>query len=167
MLNRILLFLSILKFSHFIFAQSPYQPNYFGSPTQAPIVLVGNFGEIRPNHLHAGFDIKTGGREGLPIYAVADGYIARIKISPKGYGKALYINHPNGYTSVYAHLQSFNGVIGTTAKGIQYGLESFEIDTILKPNALPVKKGEQIALSGNTGGKNRGSYQSIFFWILS
>jgi murein DD-endopeptidase MepM/ murein hydrolase activator NlpD len=152
MLKRISFLLSIQLFSNFIFAQSPYQPNYFGSPTQAPILLVGNFGEIRPNHLHAGFDIKTGGREGLPIYAVADGYIARIKISPKGYGKALYINHPNGYTSVYAHLQGFIGIVGTTAKGIQYGLESFEIDTVLKPGALPVKKGEQIALSGNTGG---------------
>lgn len=138
-------------FNMLIFAQAPYPADYFCSPLKCDLTLVGNFGEIRPNHLHAGFDIKTNGKEGMPIYAVADGYVSRIKIGPKGYGKALYINHPNGYTSVYAHLQSFNGVIGAKAKNIQYSKESFEVDSVLNINELYVKKGDLIALSGNTG----------------
>ena len=70
--------------------------------------LSGNFGEIRPNHFHAGFDLKTNGKENIPVFAVAEGYISRIKISTGGYGKALYITHPNGFTSVYAHLNCFD-----------------------------------------------------------
>lgn len=151
-MQKRILFTSFLQlFSFLFFAQAPYPVNYFGSPVRSALTLVGNFGEIRPNHLHAGFDIKTNSKEGMPIYAVADGYVSRIKIGPKGYGKALYINHPNGYTSVYAHLQSFNGVIGVKAKNIQYSKESFEIDSVLIINEIYVKKGELIALSGNTG----------------
>ena len=80
----------------------------FRSPLDTAIVLAGNFGEIRPNHFHSGLDIRTNSREGLNIYAVADGYVSRVKISATGYGKALYITHPNGYVSVYAHLNGFN-----------------------------------------------------------
>lgn len=151
MQKRISFLVLFLLSSTFIFSQAPYPGNYFCSPVKCDLTLVGNFGEIRPNHLHAGFDIKTNGREGMPIYAVADGYVSRIKIGPKGYGKALYINHPNGYTSVYAHLQSFIGVIGTKAKNIQYSKELFEVDSVLIANEIYVKKGELIALSGNTG----------------
>lgn len=151
MQKRILFIVQVLLFPILVFAQAPYPVNYFGSPVKCDMALVGNFGEIRPNHLHAGFDIKTNCQEGMPIYAVADGYISRIKIGPKGYGKVLYLNHPNGYTSVYAHLQSFNGAIGITAKRIQYANELFEIDTLLNPTAIPVKKGDLIALSGNSG----------------
>ena len=151
MQKRISFILLVQLCSIFTFAQTPYPENYFGSPTKSGLSLVGNFGEIRPNHLHAGFDIKTNSREGIPIYAVADGYVSRIKISSKGYGKVLYLNHPNGYTSVYAHLQSFNIEIQSAAKRIQYANELFEIDTLLAPDILPVKKGDLIALSGNTG----------------
>ena len=144
----IILFYSIHLYS---FAQTNYPTDYFQSPLNSTISLVGNFGEIRPNHFHAGFDIRTGGQEGMAVNAVADGYVSRIKISSSGYGKALYVTHPNGYTSVYGHLQGYAKDIAAYAKKIQYANEAFEIDTLLTPDALPVKKREQIAFSGNTG----------------
>ena len=149
-MKYVLLIIAVLN--HWIpsLAQSPYPANYFGSPIASEISLVGNFGEVRPDHFHSGVDIRTGGMEGLPIYAVADGYVSRINISPYGYGMALYINHPNGYTSVYAHLKSFNSIIDPYAKNIQYQKESFDIDTLLPP-LLFVKKGEIIGFSGNSG----------------
>lgn len=134
------------------YAQVNYPQNYFQSPLDTEIVLSGNFGEIRPNHFHAGFDIKTGNREGLSVYAVADGYISRIKISPYGYGKALYITHPNGYTSVYGHLKAFPENIQNFIKTVQESKQAFEIDTLLQTTSLLVKKGEIVAYSGNTGG---------------
>ena len=142
----------IVFFSVQVFSQTNYPLDYFASPVNVKISLAGNFGEIRPNHFHAGFDIKTNNKEGMPVYAAADGYISRIKISPYGYGKALYITHPNGYTTVYGHLQSFDKTIAEYCKKVQYAKELFEIDTLLQPNALPIKKGDLIALSGNTGG---------------
>jgi hypothetical protein len=152
MVKRILFFIFIQLLSSFLFSQTPYPTNCFRCPIDTTLCLAGNFGEIRPNHLHAGFDIKTNNREGMPIYAAGDGYISRIKISPYGYGKALYVTHPNGYTTVYGHLQSFNVPLATCTKNIQTIKESFEIDTLLAPNLFPVKKGDLIALSGNTGG---------------
>ena len=86
------------------FAQQSYPKDYFASPMDIPLVLSGSFGELRSNHFHAGIDIKTQQVEGLSILASADGYISKIKISHWGYGKVLYITHPNGYTSVYGHL---------------------------------------------------------------
>lgn len=149
---RIPLFLIPFFFvSYFIQAQAPYPRDYFGSPVNIPITLAGNFGEIRPNHLHAGFDIRTNNKEGLPVYAVADGYVSRIRISPVGYGKALYITHPNGYVSVYGHLRGFNTAIQAKTTTIQTMLQSFEMDTLLNRESLPVKKGELIGFSGNTG----------------
>lgn len=150
-MKRHLLILQLF-FSISLFSQTNYPTNYFTSPVNVKLSLAGNFGEIRPNHFHAGFDIKTNNKEGMSVNAAADGYISRIKISPYGYGKALYITHPNGYTSVYGHLQGFEKTIAAYCKTIQYTKESFEIDTSLQPNALPVKKGDLIALSGNTGG---------------
>lgn len=88
----------------------------------------------------------------MRVYAVADGYISRIKISPYGYGKSLYITHSNGFTSVYGHLKSFDGVIADFTRAVQYALSESEIDTLLSPDKIPVKKGQLIALSGNTGG---------------
>lgn len=126
--------------------------DYFRSPLNIPLYLAGNFGEIRSNHFHSGLDIKTNQREGLPIYAVADGYISRLRVQIGGFGNALYINHPNGITSVYAHLQKFNPVIASRAKAMQYEKQSFPIDFILTPIEIRVKKGDIIAYSGNTGG---------------
>ena len=78
------------------------------APLDIPLVLSGNFGEFRGNHFHTGLDFKTQGREGFPVFAVADGVVARVKVSPWGYGRALYLKHEDGSTSVYAHLKIFN-----------------------------------------------------------
>lgn len=135
------------------YGQRKYPKNYFRSPLDIPIILSGTFGELRNNHFHSGLDIKTQRKNGLPIYAVADGYISRIKVSLWGYGKALYITHPNGYTSVYAHLSKFGKGIEEFIKEIQYEKESYETGNVyLKPNQIPVKKGQIVAFSGDTGG---------------
>lgn len=116
------------------------------------MVLSGTFGELRPNHFHAGLDLKTEQREGLDVFATADGYVSRIKISHWGYGKAIYVTHPNGFTSVYAHLQKFNKRIEDYIRKEQYKIESFEIHVFPNPTDLPVSKNEIIAFSGSTGG---------------
>ncbi|QSB28146.1 M23 family metallopeptidase [Flavobacterium sp. CLA17] len=140
-----------LFFCNFIFAQTQYPKDYFRPPLDIPMQLSGNFGELRPNHFHAGFDLKTNQREGLNVYAVADGYVSRIKMSTFGNGKCIYITHPNGYTSVYGHLQSTIGPIQDYVQKAHYAEHSFEIELFPKPNELPVTKGQLIALSGNTG----------------
>ena len=133
-------------------AQITYPKDYFRSPLDIPMQLSGNFGEFRPNHFHAGFDFKTMQKEGLNIYAVADGYVSRIKISTVGNGKTIYIDHPNGYTSVYAHLQRSLGKIEEYIKRAHYKEQAYEIELFPNPEDLIVKKGDTIALSGNTGG---------------
>ncbi len=137
-------------------AQSPVPPvypkGYFRNPLDIPIVLAGNFAECRPNHFHGGLDIKTEGRENMPVYAAADGYVARVKIEKAGYGHVLYINHPNGYTTAYAHLNDFMKPLAQHVHKKQYENEKAELDLSFKPGEFPVKKGDQIALSGNTGG---------------
>ena len=132
-------------------AQRSYPKNYFRSPVDYPLSLSGSYGEIRKNHFHSGIDIRTGGAIGKPVYAVADGYVSRINISPYGFGKTIYVQHPNGYTSVYAHLNSFRGEIAKWTKNQQYKLESFAIDLEVPAGALAVRKGEVIASSGNSG----------------
>lgn len=132
-------------------AQDNLPLNYFRSPMDIPLYLSGNFGELRSNHFHSGLDIKTQGVEGQKIYAVADGFVSRIRISPFGYGNAIYIDHPNGYTSVYAHLQSYQGKIAEEIKKFQYKNKTWEMDYFPSDTLLKVKKGQVIALSGNTG----------------
>ncbi|MFM9825052.1 M23 family metallopeptidase [Flavobacterium sp.] len=146
------LFIYTLLFSNFILAQKEYPKDYFRSPLDIPMQLAGNFGELRPNHFHAGFDFRTMQKEGLNVYAVADGYISRIKISTFGNGKTLYVTHANGYTSVYGHLQKMVGEIESFIKSTHYKEKSFELEIYLKPGELEVKKDQIIALSGNTGG---------------
>jgi hypothetical protein len=124
---------------------------YFRSPLSIPVVCSGSFGEIRADHFHSGLDYKTQGMEGLPVYAVAEGYVSRIKISPTGYGNAIYITHPNGYVSVYAHLKEFNNTIEYYAMQEQYKSESFAIDYYPDSSLIKVKKGEIIGFSGNSG----------------
>ena len=141
----------LLLISARLYPQKPFPAGYFRSPIDFPIQLAGSFGDIRPNHLHSGIDIRTESVTGKPVYAAADGYVSRIFISPTGFGKALYITHPNGYTTVYGHLQGFNKAIRSWIRSRQYSRESFEIDTPVDPGTLPVKKGEIIAWSGNTG----------------
>ncbi|MDR2388968.1 MAG: M23 family metallopeptidase [Tannerellaceae bacterium] len=121
------------------------------NPFNFPILLSGNFGELRNDHFHAGIDIKTRNTEGHPVHAVKEGYISRIVVSPWGYGHALYINHPDGTTAVYGHLQQFAQEIGEYVKEQQYAKESFSVDLAIPPDQFPVKKKQRIALSGNTG----------------
>jgi len=127
-----------------------YAQNY-APPLKINLRLSANFGELRDSHFHSGIDIKTNGSANQPVYAVADGYISRISISPGGFGHALYIDHPDGHTSVYGHLNAFSPKIAEYAEQKQYELERFRIQVFPHPDELPVKKGEQIALSGNTG----------------
>jgi len=131
---------------------SDYPQDYFRSPIEGRIYLSGTFAELRGNHFHGGIDIKTGGVEGKNIYAAADGWVTRVKISPWGYGHALYIEHPNGYTTVYGHLQEIKGEVSKYTRSQQYQQQQFGVDLYLKKEQFPVKKGEIIALSGNTGG---------------
>jgi hypothetical protein len=131
--------------------QSQVQKGYFRSPVDFPITLSGSFGEIRQNHFHSGIDIRTGGDVGKPVYAVADGYVSRINISPYGFGKTIYIHHPNGYTSVYAHLNGYSGAIAKWARDEQYKRESFAMDAEVPAGVLKVSKGDIIAYSGNSG----------------
>lgn len=140
-----------LFFCTAVFAQVDYPKDYFRSPLDIALQLSGNFGELRPNHFHAGFDLRTQQKEGLKVYAVADGYVSRIKISTFGNGKTIYINHPNGCTSVYGHLKMANGEIENYIKKTHYKEQSFEIEMFFKPDEMVVKKGEIIAFSGNTG----------------
>lgn len=129
----------------------PYPQNYFTAPMDTPLYLSAPFGSLRDNHFHSGMDIRTFEKEGLPIYAVADGYISRIKFSPVGYGKAIYIDHPNGYTSVYGHLKQFDGAIAAYIKAYQYQLQRYDFDHFPERNALKVVKGQLIGYSGNSG----------------
>ena len=144
----LLIFLSL----SFLHAQKEYPEDAFRPPLDIPLLLSGTFGELRSNHFHSGIDIKTQQREGLPVIAVGDGYISRVKISPWGFGKAVYITHPNGYyTSVYAHLKEFAPDLQAYIKKLQYERETYELEIYPEPGELKVEKGEQIAFSGNTG----------------
>lgn len=125
--------------------------NYFSPPMDIPMFLSGNFGEMRTNHFHTGIDIKTQGKIGFPVLSIDDGWVSRIKVSTSGYGNAVYIDHPNGYTSVYAHLDSYNDEISEFLKNAQYNIEEFRVDIYPGKGKIPVKRNEEIGKSGNTG----------------
>lgn len=146
------LLLPFLVLVHSIKLQAQIPEDYFKIPLKIPIALSGTFGELRSNHFHSGLDIKTQGREGIDIHAAAEGYVSRIKISSFGYGKALYIQHPNGYTTVYAHLKKFAPKIEAYVKAQQYKQEKYTIELFPSKQELPITTEEVIALSGNSGG---------------
>jgi len=150
--KALLLLMAFLFITLSISAQQKYPQHYFRSPVGFPIYLSGTFGELRDNHLHSGIDIKTGGVRGKKVYAVANGYVSRIKVSLFGYGKALYITHPDGYISVYGHLEKFNPQIERYVRAIEYKRESFTVQIFPPKDSIKVKKGEVIAYSGDTGG---------------
>jgi len=145
----ILLFLLITSG---LYAQPQVPTEYFNSPLDVGLVLSGTFGELRSNHFHSGLDIKTQQREGLNVLAAATGYVSRINVAVYGYGKALYIQHPNGYTTVYGHLQKFSPEIEAYVKKHQYAKESFDVELYPEAGVLPVTQGDLVAFSGNTGG---------------
>ncbi|PVX52593.1 peptidase M23-like protein [Balneicella halophila] len=146
---RLIIFFTLASFA--ITSGQNFPKDYFSAPLDIPMYLSGNFGELRSNHYHSGIDIKTQGREGHKVYATASGVVSRIKVSPYGYGHAIYIDHPNGYTTVYGHLQRFSAKIDKIVKHYQYSQESFAIDEMLASDILKVKKGEVIGFSGNSG----------------
>lgn len=154
-LNLILGFLVLMTLtasSQQIFSTNKYPLVDFRPPLDiVPPALAGSFGELRANHFHSGIDFRTNQRQGYPVYAVADGYISRLRVQNSGFGLALYINHPNGYTSVYGHLQRFSPKIAQQVKSLQYQKNSYEIDEFPNSMLIPVYKGEVIAYSGNTG----------------
>lgn len=123
----------------------------FDLPMRIPPLLSGNFGEFRSNHFHSGIDFKTGGSIGKPIYAPADGWISRIRVGAGGFGLALYLDHPEGYTTVYGHLDRFSPSVDQWVQDQQYRREQFDLDTMLVSGLFPVKRGERIATSGNSG----------------
>lgn len=141
-----------LFFSAFIFCDAQtYPQNYFRNPLDIPMQLVANFGEIRANHWHMGLDIRTQHKVNLPVHAAADGYVARVSVEPGGFGQAIYINHPNGYTTLYGHLNAFFPALAEYVKRQQYEQQSWQMNLILPPNLFVVKKGDFIAMSGSTG----------------
>ncbi|WP_052694962.1 M23 family metallopeptidase [Hymenobacter sp. AT01-02] len=127
---------------YFLFPIKPGQQNF----------LAASMGELRPNHFHGGLDIKTDGRVDLPVHASQDGYISRLKQSSFGYGNVLYITHPNGLTTVYGHLNHFKGPVAEELRRRQYEKQTYELELFFKPGQFPVKRGDIVALSGNTGG---------------
>ncbi|WP_298954531.1 M23 family metallopeptidase [uncultured Nonlabens sp.] len=126
--------------------------DYFVNPLDIDLKLSGTFGELRSNHFHSGLDIKTNQRTGANVHAAAAGYVSRIKIERYGYGKALYITHPNGYTTVYAHLKKFAPRIEAYLKKKQYQKESYTIQLYPTDLELRVDQNEIVAYSGNSGG---------------
>jgi murein DD-endopeptidase MepM/ murein hydrolase activator NlpD len=133
------------------FAPKKYPSSQFSNPMEFPISLAGNFGECRPNHFHSGLDVRTKQIENLPVHSIGDGYIARIKIEAGGFGNAIYINHPGGYTSLYAHLNKFYPELEAYIRAKQYEQKTWKIDVTLLPHQFPLMKGKMIAYSGNTG----------------
>lgn len=149
--KRFLLYTLFLLFVFKGTTAQEYPTGYFIAPLDGILQLSGTFAELRGNHFHSGIDLRTGSKEGLPVKACADGVVVRIRISPIGFGKAIYINHPNGFTTVYAHLQGFSPAIDLWAREQQYKMEQFDVDLFPPKNLLYVKQGEIIARSGNSG----------------
>lgn len=145
----LILFLSVLAFS------LPAQENRKADlrlPLDLPPVLAGNFGELRPNHFHSGIDFKTQGRTGFAVHSAADGYVKRVSVSPWGFGRAVYVDHPEiGLTTVYGHMEAFTPELEERVRQQQYKNEAFSVDLEFGENEFPVKKGDVLGRSGNAG----------------
>ncbi len=135
-----------------LFPNKNYPQNYFRWPVGAAVGIAANFGELRPNHYHMGLDARTEKRVNLPVYAAAGGYVAKVKIEPFGFGRCIYINHPNGTTTLYAHLNDFFPELEEYVKDQQYKLQQWRVFLDIPKDLFPVSKGDLIAYSGNTGG---------------
>lgn len=133
-----------------LYSQNDSFPEY-PNPVKIPITLSATFAELRTNAFHAGIDIRTQGVEGKEIFAVADGYVSRIGVSPYGYGKVLYITHNDGFTSVYAHMSKFNKKINDFVKNKQYEDKSYAQNIILNKDEFPIRRGDYLGFTGNSG----------------
>lgn len=155
MLFRILFFLALATglagFSHALPVLSKKGSFLFPIKPGQPASLTGNMGEIRSNHFHGGLDIRTGWGSGLPVFASKEGYISRVSMAGEGYGNTVFMTHPDGFVTLYAHLEKLSEPLHSAVKKKQYELKSFEVDLVFKPGQFEFKQGEVIALSGNTG----------------
>ena len=155
-LPRTLYFFIVLLFafsaSAQFFPEKNYPQHYFQWPVSAAIGIVANFGELRPNHYHMGLDCRTDQKENRPVLAAANGYIAKVKIEPFGFGRCIYINHPNGLTTLYAHLNNFTPALEKYITEQQYKLRRWNIFIDIPVDLFKVNKGDFIAYSGSTGG---------------
>lgn len=138
-------------FAQFTLPGKSYPQNFFRYPLDLPPSTAGSFGELRGAHFHSGLDFKTNQRTGYPVHAAYDGYVSRLRIQFGGFGHAIYITHPNGYTTVYGHVKSFTPAMEKLIRDEQYKQQSFEVDFKLDPLQLLVCQGEVIAMSGNEG----------------
>lgn len=150
-MRELQLLLLFFLYTYSVNTQIVFCENGLHPPLAIPLELSANFGDIRPNHFHMGLDFRTSGREGVQIHAIDNGFISRIRISPSGYGKVIYVDHPNGTTSVYAHCSSFSKTINDFLLPIQKKQFLNELDLIFTQNDLKVKKGGLLAFSGNSG----------------
>jgi hypothetical protein len=157
MINRILASLTLvccvfnIGFAQNIVQTKTYPKNYFRYPLDLPPSTAGSFGELRANHFHSGLDFKTNNQTGYPVHAAADGYVSRLRIQFGGFGHAIYITHPNGYTTVYGHIKTFSPAMEKAIRDTQYKRQSYEVDFKLDPTIIPVCKDDVIAMSGNEG----------------
>ena len=149
----LLFLLTFLQLTVSCFSQTDQYPQgYFRNPLDVPLELTANFGELRTNHWHMGLDIRTQAKENLPVYAAAAGYIAAIGVRPLSFGRFIIIQHPNGLSTLYAHLNDFAPALEQYVTQKQYEKESWAIELTFTPQQFPVSKGSFIAYSGNTGG---------------
>jgi murein DD-endopeptidase MepM/ murein hydrolase activator NlpD len=149
-LTSFFLFFTLFLYAQ-VFPEKNYPSNYFHYPLNIPLKLNANFGEMRPNHFHMGLDLFTLRKENLPVLAPADGWISKIKIDPNGFGNAIYVSHPNGFTTLYAHMNTFPPGTAQAIKEAQYAKQKWNGDVDFQKNQFPVKKGQLIGYSGNTG----------------
>ncbi|MDF2433046.1 MAG: hypothetical protein JWP44_2677, partial [Mucilaginibacter sp.] len=124
----ILIFCIYLNVFAQVIQSRAYPQNFFRYPLDLPPSTAGSFGELRPSHFHSGLDFKTNQRTGYPVHAVADGYVSRLRVQFSGFGNAVYITHPNGYTSVYGHIERFSPAMAKLVRDYQYQQQSFEVD---------------------------------------
>lgn len=146
-MNKILIF-CICLFPALYFSQVIWE---FGWPIDTPHIISGNYGELRPNHFHMGWDFSTRGQENLPVYAIDNGYVSRVKVSSVGYGKAVYISYPGNRLGVYAHLNAYAGDLAKAVESEQVSKQSYEVEFFPAKDELKVKRGDLIGYSGNTG----------------
>jgi murein DD-endopeptidase MepM/ murein hydrolase activator NlpD len=150
-LIAIAIFLSTTTHAQEVIQSKQYPKNQFRYPLDLPPATAGSFGELRPSHFHSGLDFRTNQRTGFPIHAAYDGYISRVRIQFGGFGKALYITHPNGFTSVYGHINGFSTEVEKYIRDYQYKNQTFEADIALPFGLFKVLKGDVVAISGNQG----------------
>lgn len=151
-MNKGLASIILFIFCCFGYIQAQNYPQYDRQPMDISPDISGGFCVMRAHHFHLGLDFRTQREIGKSIYAIADGYVKRLKISHYGYGWLIQIQHPDGYVSHYGHLSKYAAPIDEYVKKLQYSLKSYEFEYFPKPGEIPVKKGQVIAYSGNTGG---------------